>query len=310
MGEALALAQSVRRTAIEHGGYRIRVVTRGHPAGPHAVLLPGMAATAHSLAPQLRVLRCLGYTTHVVELPGFGLGPALRKADARFPQLADDVIAAVDALGIERALFLGHSLGGGIALHVALKRPALVDRLVLLAPAALGRSLVWTYKLFCMPLIGRALMRPYKRGSRAYLKHFLLGSARSEDHHFVDMLLRQDTHSADKARSMRAIIWANQPRLWKRLLLLLVPGGEQLAFTLRERLADVAHIPTLVLWGSEDRVISAGDGPACRAKYPRAEIHVARGVGHMLPLEAPGWVNRHILRFAARRRDERSGRAS
>ena len=108
----------VRESIVEHAGYRIRIKSCGPADGPHAVLLPGMGATAVALAPQARALRGLGYTTHIIELPGFGLAPALRKADARFTQLADMVLHVSGTLGIERALFLGHSLGGGIALVV------------------------------------------------------------------------------------------------------------------------------------------------------------------------------------------------
>jgi len=74
----------VRESIVEHAGYRFRIKSCGPATGPHAVLLPGMGATAVALAPQARALRALGYATHVIELPGFGLAPALRKADARF----------------------------------------------------------------------------------------------------------------------------------------------------------------------------------------------------------------------------------
>jgi pyruvate dehydrogenase E2 component (dihydrolipoamide acetyltransferase) len=282
---------------VERGGYRIRIRSRGPADGPHAIVLPGMGATAVAVAPQIRALRTLGYTVHVIELPGFGLEPALRKEDARMTQLAGLVLGAAEAIGVRRAVLLGHSLGGGIALHLALRQPAFVAGLVLLAPAALGRSLHWSYKLFCIPLVGRALMRPYRHGTRSLIRHFLIGRKRRDDAHFVDALLRHDAQSAAKARTMRAIVWANQPSIWRRLLLVFVPGGEQLTFTLRGRLADLAEIPTLVLWGSEDRVISASDARLVRAAHPDAEVHVARGIGHMLPLEAPAWTNQHLAWF-------------
>ena len=291
----------MREAIVERAGYRIRIRSRGSASGPHAIVLPGMGATASVLAPQIRALGALGYTTHVVDLPGFGLAPALRKEDARFSQLADLVVAATDALGVERAVYLGHSLGGGIALHIAMRRPALVGGLILLAPAALGRSLVWTYKLFCLPLFGRLLMRPYQHGTRRYLRHFLIGSGRRDDDHFVRRLARQDSMSPAKARSMRAIVWANQPARWRRLLLFLSPGGEQAGFTLRGSTDAFRDIPTLVLWGSEDRVISVRDAAFFRIANSKAEVHVARGVGHMLPLEAPTWTNKHIAWFDALR---------
>jgi pimeloyl-ACP methyl ester carboxylesterase len=291
----------VKDAIVEHGGYRVRVRSRGAARGPHAIVLPGMGETSFTVAPQVRQLRERGYTTHVIELPGFGLTPALRKDAARFEQLADLVVAAANKVGVERAVILGHSLGGGIALHIAARHRAFVAGLILLAPAAVGRSLVWTYKLFCMPLIGRALLRPSKNVSRRYLRYFLIGSGRRSDDAFVDRLLRRKSHSLAKVRSMRAIVWANQPSRWRRLLLLPVPGGEQIGYTLRDRIATLSDIPTLVLWGSEDRVISARDAAIIRAANPRAEIHVIRGVGHLLPLEASAWANGHIARFDATR---------
>lgn len=284
---------------MEQAGYRIRIKSCGPAMGPHAVLLPGMGATAVALAPQARALRALGYATHVIELPGFGLTPALRKTDARFSQLADMVLHVVGELGIERAVFLGHSLGGGIALQIALRKPAAVAGLVLVAPAGLGRSMLWAYKLYCVPLIGRALLRPYERGTGAFLRRFLIGRARRDDDHFIAQLLRRDRRSPATTRSIRAIVWANQPPRWRRLLLLPFPGGEQVGFTLRGNVAALRDIPTLLLWGTDDRVFTVRDAEFFRLANPTAEVHVARGIGHMLPLEAPRWANEHIAWFDA-----------
>jgi pimeloyl-ACP methyl ester carboxylesterase len=75
------------------------------------------------------------------------------------------------------------------------------------------------------------------------------------------------------------------------------PGGEQLGYTLRGHVAALRDIPTLVLWGTDDRVFSSRDAALFRRANPNAEVHVARGIGHMLPLEAPGWANEHIAWF-------------
>lgn len=80
-------------------------------------------------------------------------------------------------------------------------------------------------------------------------------------------------------------------------MMVLTPGGEQAAFAVGKRLKELSDVPTLVLCGNEDRVICARDAINCRDFHERAEIHVARGVGHMLPLEAPAWTNGYIARF-------------
>src|SRR3989475_5957236 len=151
--------------------YRLRVTTwgpfaiggpspRGSGAAPHAVVLPGISADWRGLAPQIRTLRRLGWTVHVIDLPGFALRPALKASDANVVQLADYVARVVTGLKIPPALVLGHSLGGGVAMHLAIRHPELVSGLVLIAPVGLGVSLHWIYKLYCVPLLGRALLRP------------------------------------------------------------------------------------------------------------------------------------------------------
>src|SRR5207245_957665 len=157
--------------------YRLRVTTWGSGAPPHAVVLPGLSADWRALAPQIRTLRRLGWTVHVIDLPGFALQPSLRAADAHVVQLADYVAKVIEALAIPRALVLGHSLGGGVALHLALRRPELVTGLVLIAPAALGVSLHWIYKLYCVLLLGRLLLRPSVLRAST-LRRLLVGSGR------------------------------------------------------------------------------------------------------------------------------------
>jgi pimeloyl-ACP methyl ester carboxylesterase len=83
------------------------------------------------------------------------------------------------------------------------------------------------------------------------------------------------------------------------LFLLPLPGGEQLGYTLRGKVDALRDIPTLVLWGTDDRVFSVRDAEFFRRANPTAEVHVARGIGHMLPLEAPAWANEHIAWFAS-----------
>jgi pimeloyl-ACP methyl ester carboxylesterase len=285
--------------AIQLDRYKLRVTTWGSGAAPHAIVLPGLSADARALAPQIRMLRREVATVHVIDLPGMALPPSLMTVDATFPKLAEQVAHVADVLGIQRAVVVGHSLGGGVALHLALTRPGLVDGLVLLAPAALGRSLHWIYKLYCVPLIGRALLYPRSTGQRGFVRRFLVGSMRREDQSFVDMLIRHGNKARQRALSSRAIVWANQPAWWRRFLMVLTPGGEQVAFAVGDRLKELSDVPTLVLWGNEDRVICAGDAVRCRDFHQRAEIHVARGVGHMLPLEAPAWTNTYISRFVS-----------
>ena len=274
--------------------YRLRVTSWGSGAPPHAIVLPGISADWRALAPQIRTLRHLGWTVHVVDLPGFALRPALKATDANVSQLADYVARAVTGLGIPPALVLGHSLGGGVAMNLAIRHPELVSGLVLIAPVGLGVSLHWIYKLYCVPLLGRALLRPSVLRPAA-IRRFLVGSRRRGDARFIARLVRHGIASRPRALSARSIIWANQPRRWSRARALL-PGGEQRGIRIDARFKELSKIPALVLWGDEDRVISASDARRCK-DLPLAQVHIVHGVGHSLPLEAAAWANDHIAKF-------------
>src|SRR5439155_71126 len=161
-----------------------------------------------------------GWTVHVVDLPGFALPPALKASDANVVQLADYVARVVTNLKIPPALLLGHSLGGGVAMHLAMRHPKLVRGLALIAPVGLGVSLHWIYKLYCVPLLGRVLLRPSVLRASS-IRRFLVGSGRRNDERFIARLVRHRASARPRALSARAIIWANQPRRWRKARALL-----------------------------------------------------------------------------------------
>jgi pyruvate dehydrogenase E2 component (dihydrolipoamide acetyltransferase) len=272
------------------------VTTWGSGASPHAIVLPGISADWRALAPQIRMLRALGWTVHVIDLPGFALRPALKASDANVAQLADYVARVVAGLGIPPALVMGHSLGGGVAMHLAIRHRELVNGLVLVAPVGLGVSLHWIYKLYCVPLLGRALMRPSVL-SASSIRRFLVGSRRRNDARFIARLVRHGRRARPRALSARAIIWANQPRRWSKARAIL-PGGEQRGIRIDDRLKELSSVPALVLWGDEDRVISASDARRCK-DLPLAQVRIVHGVGHSLPLEVAGWANDQIAKFVS-----------
>jgi pyruvate dehydrogenase E2 component (dihydrolipoamide acetyltransferase) len=290
----VAILMSMRVQVAPCDRYRLRVTSWGSGAPPHAIVLPGISADWRSLAPQIHTLRRLGLTVHVVDLPGFALRPALKASDANVAQLAEYVARAVAGLGIPPALVLGHSLGGGVAMNLAIAHPELVTGLVLIAPVGLGVSLHWIYKLYCVPLLGRALMRPSVLTPSA-IRRFLVGRKRRDDARFIARIARHGMKARDRALSARAIIWANQPRRWRKARALL-PGGEQLGIRVDGRFTELGKIPALVLWGDEDRIISASDARRCK-ELPLAQVHIVHGVGHSLPLEVAGWANDHIVKF-------------
>jgi pimeloyl-ACP methyl ester carboxylesterase len=123
----------------------------GPPGAPPVVLMHGLGATSASFLPTLWDLS-RDHHVFAVDIPGFGeTTKPLRPLHPRY--LAQWTIAFLDAVGLERSHLVGNSMGGRVALEVALLAPARVDRLALLAP-----SLAWRRYRAAVGLV--KLLRP------------------------------------------------------------------------------------------------------------------------------------------------------
>src|SRR5919109_2738660 len=114
-------------------GQPIHVWEEGPPHGPVAILVHGWSSSSFTWAPLLPVLsrryRCIA-----VDLPGFGRSPAPRQPPT-IAGYADLIAQVIEQFSDRSALVLGHSMGGQIAVTLALRYPVLIERMVLLNPA-------------------------------------------------------------------------------------------------------------------------------------------------------------------------------
>ena len=108
--------------------------------GPPVVFLHSLTGDAAHWQAQLEHLRPR-HRAIAVELRGHGGSDAPPDGDYTIGSMADDVAAAVDALGLDRFALVGHSMGGGVALRYAGLHPERVGRLLLLDPIGDGSKL-------------------------------------------------------------------------------------------------------------------------------------------------------------------------
>jgi len=214
-----------------------------------------------------------GHTVYALDLPGHG-GSSKDVGTGDLEFLVDAAEQFLDAVGVERAHLVGHSLGGLVATGVALRDPARVRSLTLVASAGLGEEINADY-----------LRGFIEAGSRRELRtalELLFADSGQVTRQLVDDVLRyKRIDGVDGA--LRAI--AGQ-----------VFGDGRQQVVVADRLAE-AGVPLLVLWGGEDRIIPpehAGHAPQ------RAEVHVLDGSGHSPHMEAPGEVNAAVQEFLAR----------
>jgi pimeloyl-ACP methyl ester carboxylesterase len=124
-------------------GISMKYIEAGSPAGEPVILLHGITDSSRSFHPTMENLAALRPDLRLLALDQRGHGEtSLPKAEGcrnapercfRPEDFAADVLAFMDALGIERAHLVGHSMGTAVAQLVALERPERVRRLVLIA---------------------------------------------------------------------------------------------------------------------------------------------------------------------------------
>lgn len=207
---------------------------------------------------------------HAIDLPSHGAS-SLTEGSGSVPVLAQSVVAVMDALGIERAHLLGHSLGGAIALYLALHNHSRVASTILLAPAGLGPDIDQIF-------IAGVLNADRRKAMQEALSR-LFADPSAATRQMADNLLQQ--------KRLDGI-----PDAWARISAANFKDGVQLAVT-REEMAALAA-PVLVIWGREDRIIPASHAAGLP---PNVRVEIIDGAGHMPHMEAGPKFNALVNKF-------------
>lgn len=252
----------------------LHYVERG--AGEPLLLIHGLGASIFTFRRNLddlaRSVRAIA-----VDLAGFG-GSSRCVRDCSQEAHARRLVEFMDALGIQRAHVLGHSMGGAVALRLAAGWPERVLRLVLVAPAPpdmmRAGALATTLLRPLVPLFG------------------LLYHSRS----FRRLTLRSAFH--DPARMMTDEVldgYWGPARVRGHLEAL----ARLLADRRKDRPVDVRRVtaPTLILWGASDTWLRPALGERLTAQLPDARLVVLPQAGHLLPEERPEEFAAHVEAF-------------
>lgn len=262
---------------------RMRYLRGG--AGPPLLLIHGLIASSFSWRFNLAALAPHA-TLFAVDLLGMGYSDRSPSMDCRLPAAAGRLLRFLDGQKLESADVLGTSHGGGLAMMLAALAEERVRRLILVAPVnpwlRHGRVIA--------PLLGRV-----PGGGRLQPLVMRLGPL----HRFF--LRRQ---YADPGR-------VSPGTLEGYLATLQVPGT--LAYAQRvlhgwlgdlrelERiLPRIAHIPTLLVWGSRDGVVSPASARPLLQSFAHAELALLEGAGHVPYEEVPQEFNRAVIAFLTR----------
>jgi pimeloyl-ACP methyl ester carboxylesterase len=250
--------------------------------GDPVVLLHGLGATKASFLPTVAAL-APRFRVIAVDLPGFGdsVKPIGASYDAAF--FARGVAGVLDACGIERAHWVGNSMGGRVALELGFEYPQRTGRIALLAP-----SLAWLRERRWAPLVRAlrpelGLLQLAPRGVvEGIVRSVVPGGREGWSAVGVDEFLRSYLTPRGRAAfyaALRNIYLEDPERFWTRLKEL---QGE-----------------ALFVWGREDRLVPIAFARHVRDALPVAE-HLELDCGHVPQLEAPRRTHAAVAEFLAR----------
>ncbi|HEX6228046.1 MAG TPA: alpha/beta fold hydrolase [Solirubrobacterales bacterium] len=259
-----------------------RISTLSAGEGEPVLCLHGLGGTKASF---LSTVAALADRHRVIalDLPGFGDSdkPLLAAYDA--PYFADAATALLDELGIEQAHLIGNSMGGRVAIELALLRPERVGKVALLSPAlAWLRDRRWRWLLQApLPLLG--LIQPAPRViTEPIVRNLVPGGRDGWSAAGVDEFLRSFLTPRGRVAFYEAA----------RNIYLDEPHGERGFWP---RLAAISS-ETLFIWGRRDQLV-----PIAFMKHVERTLQAARHVeldcGHVPQLEAPEQTHAAIIDF-------------
>lgn len=240
--------------------------------GPVVVLLHGLA---NSIEIWERVWPALSMRFRLIafDLPGFGEAD---RPEGRYdgPFFAAHVAAVCHSLSVDRAHFIGNSLGASILLHLHDHESTLIERAVLAAPGGFGRSVHPAMLAAAIPVIGPWLARPSPANNRRTLRLAINNPAAIT----TELVSRTDRFAARPGSRMS----------FTRSLTSGVglTGSRDVAGT-KGRAQCFAH-PTLVIWGDEDRIFPPRYADVAVALLPDARLARIATCGHYPQWEKPG----------------------
>ena len=270
---------------VEVEGVRLHYVDEGE--GPPILMVHGLGSQLQTFTYALAAL-LPGHRLIMVDRAGAGYSHAAPAATlAAQAELLAHFLAA---LGIERALVVGHSLGGAIALALALDHPERVAGLALLAPATQPQAAP------PVPLRGLLIRSDLVRRLVGWLAvtplSLLLGRRQ------LAAVFAPEPVPGDFATRAGGLLQI-RPEAFRNASRDLVEAGGQ--FPAYARRQSALSVPVGVLFGTADAILDPTlHGGGLAAKASGVEIEHIEGAGHMVPITAPERCAAFILRIAAR----------
>ena len=267
--------ESTSRTVKLSGGeVHYNEAGQGHPvvflhgSGPGATGWSNFAPNIEPLSAKFRVL--------AVDMPGWGASYPVKATERNHPAVAAEFL---DALGIEKAAFVGNSMGGATTLNFAVAYPDRISHLITMGAGAGG------VKLFGPgdgPTEGlKILVEGYRDPSPATMARLVdIMTFSSGDNSEFLARQRSDNAKANQTHLDNFLAGVGVGRIW--------PGEEELAGI---------TAPSLIVHGRDDRVVHFENSLKLVSLIPNSRLVLFNRCGHWAQLEHAAEFNRLVEQF-------------
>jgi len=265
-------------------GFNMRYQMRGERGTP-IILIHGFASSSVTWYRNRDEL-ARDHRVYTPDLKGWGLTDKPSDGDYSMLAQAHHLNSFMRALEIEQAVLVGHSMGGAIAVHMAVEYPQVVRGIVLIDPAG-ARPFPYLW------LVSRVMdVPPLRRWAK------LCADLVVTHEPLMSMGMPGAYYNPDNLTDeMRAALLA--PYRTHGFVDALIAFTRDVRYTrLHERAAQV-NCPTLIIWGEHDAVLPASDGQYFQESIGNSRLVIVREAAHLPHEEKPDEVNRLIREFVA-----------
>ena len=255
-----------------------RIAYRDAGAGEALLLIHGMAgssATWRAVIPEL----AKKYRVVAPDLLGHGES-AKPRGDYSLGAFAAWLRDLLDELGISQATVVGQSLGGGVAMQFTYQHRDYCQRLVLISSGGLGPDLNWILRILSAP--GAELVLPVVAPQPVLNLGNKLGS-------WLTSAGIKSPRTGEMWSAYCSLSDRPTRQAFLRTLRSVVDYRGQAVSALGK--IHVSYgLPTLLIWGEQDRIIPVAHGYAAHEAVPGSRLEVLAGVGHFPHVESPAAV--------------------
>lgn len=251
---------------VEVGSRRLRFLKRGR-SGEALVLIHGFGGGLNNWLFNLDAL-AVHHVVYALDLPGHGTS-SKDVGDGSLEVLVEVLRGFLEEIELGKSHLVGHSLGGALALILALEHADLVASLTLVGGAGLGTEINGAY-------IDAFIESRRRKDTRVMLKNLF---------HDPSLVTRQMVNDVLAFKRIDGVQEALQTIAGQ------FREGNVQRIVLADRLNGLS-IPVQVVWGEEDQVLPASQA---KALPKNVEVEVIPEVGHMVQMESPAQLNQLIL---------------